>query len=183
MQQLKLFLIVVSLSITVPSLLAHWPSFYDEISNIGIAQSSPTDGIYLVISTHIEKPDASKIAKGTIIPYSHRFLDENSTDQPKYLVISTDEYVPLELMERPLKLREKGDRSKLMLSLTESSRNAFSEFTGEHVGGVIAIVLDGEAVTIHKIREKIEGGKVQITRCTDQACEYLFTALQDNIRK
>lgn len=183
MQSIKFILIAVSLCVSLPSLMAYYPHSPVILCDFVTQQSMPADGIYLVISTHTEKPETTTVSNRTIIPFSHRFLDDNTTDQPRFLVISTDDFVPLELMERPLKLRDNDDRSKLLLSLTNSSRNAFSEFTGDHVGGVIAIVLDGEAVTIHKIREKIEGGKVQITRCTDQACEYLYMALQDNIRK
>jgi hypothetical protein len=29
---------------------------------------------------------------------------------------------------------------------------------------------DGEIVTLHKIRTVVTGGKLQITRCTDDAC-------------
>jgi hypothetical protein len=39
------------------------------------------------------------------------------------------------------------------------------------------MVVDGEIVTVHKIRSIITGGKVQITRCTDNACEVIRSKL------
>jgi hypothetical protein len=42
------------------------------------------------------------------------------------------------------------------------------------------LVVDGEALTLHKIREAITSGKLQITRCNDNACERLLVKLKDN---
>jgi len=50
-------------------------------------------------------------------------------------------------------------------------------FTRAHQGGRMAMVIDGEIVTLHKVRSVITDGKVQITRCTDNACEVLRSKL------
>lgn len=46
-----------------------------------------------------------------------------------------------------------------------------------HLWGKIAMVVDGEIVTRHKIRSVITGGKLQITRCVDNACEVIRAKL------
>jgi len=46
------------------------------------------------------------------------------------------------------------------------------------VGKQITIVLGGEVVTMHKVREVIEGGDVQITSCAPGAAEYLLEQLR-----
>ena len=139
--------------------------------------TQPENGIYLIRSKHESKPDAATVGSGHLVPFSKQFLDENTAGQPAFLVIQPDSAVAIALMERPLKLRDKGGRHKLVLALAPASRSALATLTTANVGGEIAIIINGEAVTIHKIREPITEGKVQITRCTDNACEYLFTEL------
>lgn len=39
------------------------------------------------------------------------------------------------------------------------------------------MVVDGEIVSLHKIRRVITGDKLQITRCTDNACEVIRAKL------
>lgn len=68
-----------------------------------------------------------------------------------------------------------------MLTLTEGASERLADFTEVHINHRIALVIAGDAVTIHKVRTRIEGGKLQITRCTDNACSFLFVALQDNV--
>ena len=69
-----------------------------------------------------------------------------------------------------------------MLTLTDSAKDRLANFTGDHINDWVALVIDGNAVTMHKIRERIEDGRLQITRCTDNACAMLFVALQDNVK-
>ena len=42
-------------------------------------------------------------------------------------------------------------------------------------------MINGQAVTLHIIRMPITEGKLQVTRCTDHACEKLLVALKDNV--
>jgi preprotein translocase subunit SecD len=64
-------------------------------------------------------------------------------------------------------------------SLTRSEEAAadLERVSREHLGQTVALVVDGEVVTMHKIRSVISDGKVQVTRCTDNACQYLYTRL------
>ncbi len=45
------------------------------------------------------------------------------------------------------------------------------------------LVVDGEALTVHKIRAAITGGKMEITRCGDNACERIYVTLKDNVKR
>jgi preprotein translocase subunit SecD len=49
--------------------------------------------------------------------------------------------------------------------------------TTDGLGKQVAIVFSGEVVTMHKIREPIKGGDVQITSCAAGAAKYLLERL------
>ena len=75
-------------------------------------------------------------------------------------------------------MRKDGQgKSILSVSLTRTNAEKAEAFTRAHLGGKIAMVVDGEIVTLHKIRSVITGGKLQITRCKDNACEILRAKL------
>ena len=69
----------------------------------------------------------------------------------------------------------------LGISLTPSASELLEAFTRDHLGQRVAVVTGGEVITMHKIKEVIKGGKIQISRCGDRGCEILFQELEDNI--
>jgi len=74
------------------------------------------------------------------------------------------------------KIHENGNPS-LHLQLEKKYIDQLEKFTGDNVNKSVAVVIGGKIVTIHKIRCAIEGGRIQITRCNDSACEVLYTEL------
>jgi len=140
------------------------------------------DGIYLVLNEYTDTSNI-KNGQGKLIDFSHYFLEDNFKGQPLKLEIDTAEFVQIELEKMPDSLVQPDKRINLILSLTDSSGEHLSGFTEKHVGQKVAIVIGGKAVTEHKVRAKIEGGQLQITRCTDNACKYLFEELKKNVRK
>lgn len=140
------------------------------------------DGIYLLLQVF---PDSQSIkdVQGRVIPYSHHFLDDNSSGQPFFLDIDPAQYVPLTLSSPPDSVTQPDQRIHLMLSLTPEAKKDLATFTGRNLNKRVAIVIGGNGVTKHKVRSKIDGGKLQITRCTDNACEYLFFELRDNFEQ
>lgn len=138
-----------------------------------------SDGIYLVDQTYTSKPAQPKTEDKAIVPYDQRF--NKADDQPKYVVVKSDDYISLDLLERPLKLKDSGGKQKLVLSLTEQRRNKLSVLTEENTGKILAIIVGGNVVNLHSIKEKLDQGRIQITGCTESTCEYLYTELQDNM--
>ena len=57
-------------------------------------------------------------------------------------------------------------------------RRALERLTRDHLGRQLTIVLGGEVVTMHKIREVIKGGDVQISSCVAGAAGYLLEQLR-----
>ena len=139
------------------------------------------NGIYLILN---EYTDSSNIeSANVIIPFSFDFLDSNTVDQPLLLEIDTAEFVRLDLAEEPSGVEQKDKRINLMLTLSNEARVQLADFTEKHLKERVAIVIGGKAVTKHKVRERIDGGRLQITRCTDNACKYLLVELKSNYKE
>lgn len=134
------------------------------------------NGIYLVLNDYKgEIPDT----ENAVIEYSHDFLDENEQGQPVYIEIDTSDFVKLDLADEPDGIEQEDKRINLMLTLNNFAAEQLADFTEKNLNKRVAIVIGGKAVTMHKVRTRIEGGKLQITRCTDNACKYLLIELQN----
>ena len=141
------------------------------------------DGLYLVIKPGTDTTQFDSIAEGqVVINFNKMFIDNTGQDFTRIL-IDTSEYVPLELEKAPTTEPQTDIKKKLMLSLTPKASEKLKAFSAKHVMQKVVIVVDGEALTMHKVREAITSGQLQITRCSDNACEKLFIMLKDNVKK
>ena len=138
------------------------------------------NGLYLLLNEYEEHP--GKAVKGPIVEFSHDFLEGNTAGQPLYLEIDTTELVRLDLKHAPEGVEQEDKRINLFITLTEGASTKLAQFTEKHIGNKVAIVIGGKAVTKHKVRSKIDGGRLQITRCTDNACEHLLLELKENYK-
>jgi preprotein translocase subunit SecD len=78
-------------------------------------------------------------------------------------------------------MSEDGEGKRILsVSLTGTNAVRAEAFTRAHLGGRIAMVVDGEIITLHKIRSVVAGGKLQITRCQDNASEVIRAKLVDH---
>jgi len=116
------------------------------------------------------------------IEFNKEFIEKTEQDV-KYIVINRDEYAPLYLKEAPQTQEQEDNRKRLLLTLSDSAKLQLKYFTTKHLNKLTTIVVNGEALTMHKIRTVIDGGRLQISRCTDNACELLYVELQDNVIK
>jgi len=112
-----------------------------------------------------------------VLPYDRRYTDSQPQEHPAFVAVDTSSFVPLTI-ESPPEIKKDGNGfSLLTVTLARENAKQVEDFTRTHIGGRVAIIFDGEIVTLHKVRTIIEGGKLQITRCTDNACEILRTKL------
>jgi preprotein translocase subunit SecD len=144
--------------------------------------SKIADGIYLVKD---EVPDSLHIrplaGDEQVITYNPRFTDDSSQDLSK-LIVSTDQFVAMRLKKMPEKVEQLDHRKMLFLDFKDETAKKLEEFTAHNLSQKVAIVIGCEAVTIHKIRAVITGGKLQVSRCTDNACEHLYYELEDDVK-
>jgi len=153
----------------------------------GFAQTSSVqtipDGLYLIIKTDTTNLKMDALASNEMqIYFSKLFEDYNSEDNFS-IIIDTTEYVPLVLDKAPMTEQQTEAKKKLLLSLTPEASEKLKSFTTKHVMKHVVLVVAGEALTMHKIKEPITSGQLQITRCNDNACEQLNLSLNDNIKK
>ena len=157
------------------------------LAGIGFSQSESKnnikDGLYLITNIDTVALQRSSLSsKEMEISFSLLF-EEYNTKEFRRIIIDTTEYVPLELEKPPLTEQQTDRKKKLLLSLTKEASGQLKTFTTKHVMCRVVLVVDGEALTMHKIREPITSGQFQITRCNDNACERLFVKLKDNVKK
>jgi preprotein translocase subunit SecD len=137
------------------------------------------NGIYLILK---EEPTPEKLEplgkSQRILVKDDHFLEPPDRGQTSYLLVSEDTFIPIVLGSDPEKGKDANGRPKLLLTLEKKQIKPLEEFTTKNVNKSIAIVIGKDVVTTHKIRQPIIGGRMQITRCTDNGCEAIYTQLQ-----
>lgn len=141
---------------------------------------SRQNGFYLV---EAEAPNVAALPRPNseqqIVKYSNRFIRDSAPQPPRYLLLPRKADVVIELAREPeLTTRGANGFPELRLELTVEAARALEELTRQHTGERIAFVIDGEPVTVHKIRSVITDGHFRLTRCTDAACQYIDSRLR-----
>jgi len=148
-----------------------------------INTKSISDGIYLVERSGNNYSELLPLTKNEkIITFNTLFIEKTEQDV-KYLVINISDFVPLRLKEKPISEEQEDNRKNLLLSLNYEAKNQLTFFTSKNLNKLVSIVVRGEALTQHKIKAVIESGNLQITRCNDNACEFLYFELENNVEK
>lgn len=129
------------------------------------------NGLYRV-TAYPASPDST-----AAVPYDPRLADETSTAPPTWVALDSTDYVPLVIDAPPLPILQSDGRLRLQITLANEHVRTLAGFTSRNVGGRAAIVLDHEVVSVHKQRAVITDGRMQISRCTDRACERILTKL------
>lgn len=135
------------------------------------------DGIYPALGEPSPDPQRSPPAGQRSLRYDPKLADSASLDPVTYVTVDAVDYVPLILSRAPQSQRQEDGRLLVAVSLAESQVEPLARFTRAHLNQRIALVLDGEVMSTHKIRTVIEGGQLQITRCDDHACERILSKL------
>ena len=171
-----IFMILVSISIGVAQSAS-------EENQRASSKHNNTDkrqvGFYLV-AAEADSATTLPIARTDqqIIRYDYKFLRNTADEKPRYFLLAKIADVPLILNKIP-ELQKKGENGfpELRLELTPESARNLEKLTRDHLGGKVVFMIDGEPVTIHKIRSVIAGGQFRLSRCTDTACQYIYGRL------
>jgi preprotein translocase subunit SecD len=99
------------------------------------------------------------------------------------VVVGSAPAVKLDLAGEPKAVKEGEDVVRILLKLEPKAAAALEQLTRDRQGQQIAIVVAGDVVTMHKVREIIKGGEVQITSCATGAANYLLEQLRASQKK
>ncbi|MBI3891312.1 MAG: hypothetical protein HY303_07260 [Candidatus Wallbacteria bacterium] len=138
------------------------------------------DGLYLILG-ELSAPPAS-LAVGERARYVCFDVGAvvGGPSEVCHLLVHRTPDVPLVLGKTPEKGLDAQGKPKLQLLLSPMYARQLERFTASHIMNRVLLVAGKRPVTIHKIREPISGGRLQITRCTDNACESIYTELLKN---
>jgi hypothetical protein len=139
------------------------------------------DGLYLIL--RIEEDSTAKIKlkrDEAIVRYSPLFDDYNQETHHR-IIINSYNFVPIVLRNLPEKEIQPDGRKKLLLTLSGFAAVKLKKFSEKNLNKLVAIVVDGKVLTHHVIKAVLTEGLLQITRCTDNACELLYEVLKENV--
>jgi len=142
------------------------------------SQNKGQAGFYLVLAEGLTM-DAlpAPTTAQWIARYDYKFLRPEEKEPTKYLLLAKRPDVVLLLSKPPEKLKGEGGRTQLLLEATEEAAADLARVSRDHIGQLVAFVVDGDVVSTHKIRSAITDGKFRMSRCTDNACEYIYGRL------
>jgi hypothetical protein len=142
------------------------------------------DGVYEVLGESVKKKDVLPLKQGEVVViHHHRYLKKDNKQRPRFLVVRSAPAVDLDLAGEPKAVKEGENVVRILLKLRPKAATALEHLTSRRLGEQIAIVVGGEVVTTHKIRDVIKGGDVQITSCAAGAANYLLEQLQARQKK
>ncbi len=98
------------------------------------------------------------------------------------LLIDTSDFVPLELELLPVIQKDSSQMNRLSISLSADAAGKMKAFTATRIMKGLAIVLNGEAITMHKVRDTIQGGNMVISWCGENACRQLYTKIKGHVK-
>jgi preprotein translocase subunit SecD len=137
------------------------------------------DGVYAVLRDSDHEQDVKPLKpEERLVVNRYRYLKSDAKDPPRYLVVRTSPDVALDLASAPKADKDGDEVVRIQLKLRPVAAAALEKLTRDHIGKQVAIVLASEVVTVHKIRETIPNGDVQITSCSPGGAKYLLKRLE-----
>lgn len=142
-------------------------------------ESAAGTGLFLILADAESPGDLPEpSSEEQVLPYDYKFLRDEEPRPPRYLLLPRRPNVPFLLAKRPEAVVGERGFTELLIQLTEEAAAEMERFTGENIGRSAAFLIDGEVITAHKIRAVIKDGRLQLSRCNDNACEYILARLE-----
>jgi hypothetical protein len=148
------------------------------------AEQKLPDGLYKVLREGPQKMDVLPAGRGEIVVINdHRYTSKGSRPAPQFLAVRRVPDVPLVLASAPKVVKGDSGLIRIELQLARAHADAMEQFTRNNKGGQTAVIIAGEVVTVHKIRDTITGGRCQVTCCAEGSCDYLLKHLRDKVQR
>ena len=141
------------------------------------------DGVFAVDRESLRESGVLPLKDGEVLVVNrHLYLKKGDKEPPRFLVVHSQPDVLLDLAAEPKAVKDGAEVVRILLKLRPKAARALEQLTHDRLGKQVAIVVGGEVVTTHKIREVIKGGEVQISSCAAGAANYLLEQLQAHPR-
>jgi hypothetical protein len=148
------------------------------------SQPKLADGLYGVLREGSQEKHILPAASGeTVVVNDHRYDPKESRPPRQFLAVHRLPDVPLVLASAPEVVQGDSGLMRIHLQLAREHAEAMERFTRKNKGGTTAVIINGEVVTVHKIRQVITGGRIQVTCCAEGSCDYLLKHLRDKAPK
>ncbi len=136
------------------------------------------NGLYPA-SRETSDPDSARLlqSRGPVLVFDGGAAGPAADVPQIYLAIDTTSMVPLVLEGSPEVRADGSGREILSVALTREYVPVLEDFTAQHLGERVAVVLDNKVVSVHKIRSVIREGRIQVSRCDSISCEILRSKL------
>ena len=122
------------------------------------------DGVYAVQRASLKEGDLLPLKDNEVLAiHHHRYLKKEEKEPPRFLVVRSRPDVNLDLSGEPKIVKEGNEVVRILVKLQPKAAAVLEQLTRANLGREVAIILGGEVVTTHKIRQVIKGGEVQIT--------------------
>jgi hypothetical protein len=137
------------------------------------------DGVYAVLRDALKEKEVLPLKDGEVLVVDRRRYAKSDDKEPtRFLVVRSVPDVDLDLDGEPKAVKEGKEVVRILLKLKPKAATALERLTRDHSGGQVAIVVGGDVVTVHKVREVIKNGEVQISSCAAGAGAFLLEQLQ-----
>jgi preprotein translocase subunit SecD len=142
------------------------------------------DGVYAVLRESLKEKEVLPLKEGEVLMvHQARYLKKEEKEPPRYLVVHAAPEVVFDLAGKPKAVKEGKEVVGISLKLQPKAAAALERLTRDHLGKQLAIVLGGEVVTMHKVREVIKNGDAQISCCAAGSANYLLEQLEAHQNK
>jgi preprotein translocase subunit SecD len=142
------------------------------------------DGVYAVLRESLKEKEVLPLKEGEVlVVHQARYLKKEEKEPPRYLVVHAVPEVVFDAAGKPKAVKEGKEVVGISLKLQPKAAAALERLTRDHLGKQLAIVLGGEVVTMHKVREVIKNGDAQISCCAAGSANYLLEQLEAHQNK
>ena len=142
-------------------------------------QAKLPNGVYAVRRDSVREQDVLPLLDSEALVVNwHRYLKQGESEPATHVVVGTTPDVVLDLARSPEAVTEGREVVRILLKLRPDAAAALERLTSDPQPRQVAIILGGEVVTMHKVREAIRGGEVQISSCAPGAASYLLDQLR-----
>jgi hypothetical protein len=140
-----------------------------------LSQERLYDGIY-VIDQSDDKRIAGKSSRAAV-KFNPFFID-GDPEEYSSIVVSTTDFVPLELADMPVVQYQRSGENEVLVHLTERAAEKLREFTAKNMMNHIVVVIDGQAVAVYKVTEPVGSSVIKITKCSGGGCSQIYRQLK-----